>query len=109
MHLGRHAGILDRAALNSAIAEIEVASGNAMLPTGTALTVDAIFVMDIAADHLHQSSLQLTAATQLFAIQSAAKTITFEQHFNSVGKLSDCDPSKTAWKDAHPGLPLPPQ
>jgi hypothetical protein len=108
MNLGRKPGFSSRAELDTAIMELEHAAGNTLMPTDTGPAVDAILVMGLAADHCHKISLlQFAAATPVFAVAAPAKAITSWGHFTSVTELSDCDPSKTSWKDAHPGAPMP--
>ncbi|KAI9163949.1 hypothetical protein HJFPF1_05584 [Paramyrothecium foliicola] len=108
MSLGRDPGLDSRAALDAAIVEIEDAAGNSIAPTDAAPAVDAVFVMGLAGDHCHKPSLlQFVAATPVFAIAGVAKTISSWQHFANVGTLPGCDPSKTSWKDAHLGSPMP--
>ncbi|KAH8891526.1 hypothetical protein GQ53DRAFT_746595 [Thozetella sp. PMI_491] len=108
MNLGRDPGFSSRAALDAAIVEIEAAAGNTLAPTDAAPAVDVILVNGIQTDHCHKPSLvEFAAATPVFATGMAAKSIASWRHFSTVAELSPCDPSKTSWKDAHPGAPLP--
>jgi hypothetical protein len=107
MGLGRDPGLPSRAAIDAAIVEIELAAGNSLISTDANPAVDGIFVMGIA-EHCHQESLlQFSPTTPIFAVTAAASTIAPWCYFNNVVTMAPCDPSKTAWEEAHPGSPLP--
>ncbi|KAJ5051827.1 uncharacterized protein L3040_001598 [Drepanopeziza brunnea f. sp. 'multigermtubi'] len=107
MALGRDPGLPNRAAVDAAIAEIELAAGNSLVPTDEDPAVDAIFVMG-SAEHFNQESLlQFSSSTPLFAIAAVASTAHSWGHFDTVVTMASCDPSKTPWADGHPGVPLP--
>jgi hypothetical protein len=107
MTLGRDPALSSRAPLDAAIVEIELAAGSSLVPTDDDPAVDAIFVTGMA-EHCHRESLlQFSTSTPIFAVAAAAGTIASWGHFNTVVTMSSCDPSKTPWKDGHPGSPLP--
>jgi hypothetical protein len=107
MNLGRDPGLSSRTALDAAIVEIEFAAGNSLVPTNADPAVDAIFITAIA-EHCHKESLlQFSTSTPVFAVAAAASSIVSWGHFNTVVTMSSCDPSKTPWKEGHPGSPLP--
>jgi hypothetical protein len=107
MKLGQDPGLPSRAALDAAIVEIELAAGNSLVPTNADPAVDAIFVTGMA-EHCHKESLlQFSTSTPVFAVAAAASSIASWGHFKIVVTMSSCDPSKTPWKEGHPGSPLP--
>ncbi|RDW57609.1 hypothetical protein BP6252_13691 [Coleophoma cylindrospora] len=107
MKLGRDAGLFSRAAIDAAIVEIELAAGNSLDPTDADPAVDAVFVTGMA-EHCHKESLlQFSISTPVFAVAAAASTIGPWGHFDTVVTMLSCDPSKTPWKEGHPGSPLP--
>lgn len=107
MGLGRDPGLSSRAAIDAAIVEIELAAGKSLVPTDANPAVDGIFVMGVA-EHCHKESLlQFSPTTPVFAVTAAASSIKPWGYFETVVTLLPCDPSKTAWEEAHPGSPLP--
>ena len=107
MKLGRDPGLPNRAAIDAAIVEIELAAGNSLVLTDAIPAVDAIFIIGTV-EHCHKESLlQFSISTPVFAVAAAASSITPWGHFNTVVTMSSCDPSKTPWEEGHPGSPLP--
>lgn len=107
MRLGREPGLPNRAAIDTAIAEIEQAVGKALVATDADPAVDAIFVMG-RAEHFHRESLlQFAASTPLFAVAAVAGTAASWAHFDTVVTMSSWAPTEKPWKDGHPGAPLP--
>jgi hypothetical protein len=107
MNLGRDPGLPSRAALDAVILEIEFAAGNSLVPTNADPAVDAIFITAMG-EHCHKESLlQFSAYTPVFAVPAAATTTASWDYFKTIVTMSSCDPSKTPWKEGHPGSPLP--
>ncbi|KAH8585330.1 hypothetical protein B0O99DRAFT_531156, partial [Bisporella sp. PMI_857] len=107
MKLGRDPALPDRAAIDTAIVEIELAAGNNLVPTHTAPAVDAIFVTGMAEHCNKESLLQFATSTPVFAVDMAARAIAPWGYFDTVVSMPSHDPSKASFKEGHPGLPLP--
>ncbi|KAK2627903.1 hypothetical protein QTJ16_002549 [Diplocarpon rosae] len=107
METGRDPWHTSRLAVDDTIAEIELAAGNSLASTEDGPVVDAIFVTAMA-EHCHQGSLlQFSASTPVFAVAAPARTIASWGHFDTVVTMCSFDPSKSSWKEGHPGAPLP--